>query len=209
MNKFQKRIVEGEDLFQLYKFNCKSKETLSYLNIIEGEFVNYYSINCRSSLLKFTLRFIKSLFLKPKFSLYFSDCGEIDYISYVNTSDYIFNDNLAPLLNRLEEKNNKTSIISLNKNEFSFFKKRNSFKSFPIKKILSNRTILFSINNIVLTFYIYLIALPDLVFLINQIKKNKLKLGRLIISADPCDIFSRALFHVAKEEKIKYFLLQI
>ena len=209
MNKFEKTIIISEKVFKEIKANIHDSHTLQLFDVIEGEFVNYYSNNCRNNLHKFIFYFIKQFFSRPVFSLTFSENFPNYFVTYVNTSDYIFNDNILPLIGRLEKKGLKSSIVSLNRK----YKFRATFPKynfqFSLIKCLRNRIIYGSIYNIVLLLYLKIVVLPNLLELIATLNVHKNKLSKIMVSADACDLFSRALHHITRNEDKRFFLLQI
>jgi hypothetical protein len=213
MDTYLYHLTKAKELFSLYRKNNESKETLLYLDVVEGEFIKYYFFNCHNNIFKFIFRFIFQFFQQPFFELIFvnnhvkGSLGKL--VTYLNTSDYIFNDNISPLMSELEKRGISSSSLSLKK--YSIYSLKNRFGKFKFSlfTVLSEKLILSSPHNFVLTLYLYLIVVPNLIRLLGSIDKEKRKIGTIIISPDPCDIFSRSLFFFSQKNSLKYYLLQI
>jgi hypothetical protein len=195
--------IQNDKLFNAYKKYYSNDENLRIkFRILRGEFDNYYSYNLRKNFIKFSYNFIKSLFYYQEFKVNFINNETNSKVLTVNTSDYIYNDNIKPITDILYKDFNfdKIKLDSFNKFGFSF--KKNDF---PLK-IFFHKEVLFNFYNLILSLYLYLIIFPKLNRVEKEISKLKYCKYKLILSADPCDLFSRLIYKYKLNSK--YILIQ-
>lgn len=201
-------IIKFENIIKIYKKQINDQEILRYIDIMEGEFILYHSFNCRFNFFKFLLRFIFSFFYQTKYTLIFSDDKNSNF-TFINTANYIYNDNLYPLVNKLNILNFKTSTLNLKKtSKFSFNSLSYYKNNFPLLRILKNKSIFLSKTNFILTLYTNFFTIPRLKYIQQIIENSSNKISNVILSADSCDIFSRLLAAHARANNKFFILLQ-
>lgn len=205
-DQWNSHVDKFEKIIELYRNHINDKDTLNYIDILEGEFILYHSFNCKYNFLKFIIRFFISLFYQTNSKLIFSGNESTDF-TFVNTVDYIYYDNLYPIIKRINNLGKKTSSIELCKTQLIILPHFFNFKNkFPLLKILRNNEIYSSKTNLILTLYTYFITIPRIQFIQNLIEDKSNKIGNIILSSDSCDIFSRTIsIHAQKSNK--YFIL--
>jgi len=194
---------QNDSLFNVYKKYYLNDQNLSIkFQILRGEFYNYYSFNLRTNFIIFSYNFIKSLFYYQKFKVNFINNEINSKVLCITTSDYIYNDNIKPITDKLYKDLffDKIKLESSKKFGFSF-----ENNDFPFK-IFYHKEVLFNFYNIVLTLYLYLIIFPKLNRIENEISKLNYSKYNLILSADPCDLFSRLIYKYKLNSK--YVLIQ-
>jgi hypothetical protein len=207
-DKWNNHVNKFEKIVNLYRSINIDKDTSNYIDILESEFILYHSFNSEYNFLKFLIRFLISLFYQTKFKLIFSEKNLTDF-TLVNTADYIFNDNLAPISMRINNIGKKTSTIKLYKtkkiNIPLYFCYKNKF---PLVKILSHFEIYSSKSNFILTLYTYFITIPRVQHLEKLIESSSNKISDIIISSDSSDILPRALAVFSKKNNKSFILIQ-
>lgn len=194
---------ENNILFNLYTNTCPKNYIFhNKLKILKGEFENYYSYNFREYKVKFFYYFIKNLFYYQEYKIHFDNIDINSKILCICTSDYIYNDNIKPITERLKSNIyfDKIKLNSKNKIGFSFKK-----YGFPLNIFLKKKVLL-NFNNLILTLYLYLIVFPKMYRLNSAISSCNFNKYKLMITADPCDLFSRLIYNYKSNSK--YLLIQ-
>ena len=94
-------LDKSEDLITLIQSYLDDDRMVNALRCVEGDFVKYYGVYCYSKPLKFMMHLLKSLFQDNQYDL--SQIGENRQgsVGYVYTTDYLFADNLRPVIDQL------------------------------------------------------------------------------------------------------------
>jgi hypothetical protein len=198
---------ENSELFLGYKNILKNDSNhLNYLKIFEGEFFSYYSFHSRINIIKFILNLIRSLYLNSKIKFTINVKNNENHYFFINTVDYLFDDNLSPVIKQLMKHDIQSTVLKLN--VIKSKKKNIKYKlKFPLYKILFNSFCFKSFHNIIISIYISKIVYPKINSILESIDIAKIESAKIIVSADPCDLFSRCVAHAFKD-KAKYLLLQ-
>ena len=190
----------------------KNNTTISfkkYSDIFEGEYYNYYYNNAKNNILKFTIIFFFELFfeLKYKFEISNKSINNVNNWIFIKTSEYIFNDNLLPIINSINNVQINYAITNLSKfRNFNFFNflKFNVFKKYFSFHLLKN----LSLKDWIIGLYIELIVIPKVEKILACIDDFNTFNNSLFLSADPADLFPRAINHFTNKGTNKFILIQ-
>ena len=198
-------IRNSKSLFSfLHKNSTVNFKKYSY--IFNGEFENYYFVNANSNFFKFFIIFLYELFFQTDYKLNFSSKTSIRKYKwvFVKTGEYIYVDNLIPIIDCLEKNNDNTLTISLSKTRyFNFF----NFFNFKVFKKYTSLSILksLSIYEWHIGLYVELVIIPKIEKILDCIKNLD---NQVFISADPADLFSRCISYNISKKNQKFIMIQ-
>jgi hypothetical protein len=212
---FQKNAQKNNFLVKALELEVSDKEDLNYLKCVEGDFNVYHGIYSRVRPYRFFLHFIKSILYKKIYTLnflqdksYLQRDKPVSDIATILTVDHLYNDNMRPVVDQLNKKNVRNTVLSIKHSKvanFSWFP--SSSLSVSLIRLFFKKKI--SIGDIMPALYLKYCLIPDCKRLAKYVR------GRLnnsdysiILSAEVCDVFSRVVGMVSKENGVEFILLQ-
>jgi hypothetical protein len=197
-----KYFKKNNELFQAYRLVFKNNSlVLKYLRIIEGEFFNYYGIHSRINIFKFLYFFLKNFFVYRNIIYKNPYDFNPEKVIFVNTVDYLFNDNCRPLIDALNSRGLRSSLIKYDSSSLIFFINLKFFKFYFCKEVW------FSFHNLIITLYIQQFVLPRVFFLLKVLDRFNFN-DKVFITADPADLLSRCVYYISQEGNSKFILQQ-
>lgn len=198
-------------IIQALKKHIESSSVIEIIECFEGDYTIYYGTYLRTKPFRFLLHFIKSFLYETSYTLNEKrQHGFAKDIASIITVDHLYNENLAPLINKLEERKIVNTEIRLVKAKKISFKKILSFDRniFSITSFFYKNIKLLSATNLISLLYIKYILFNNTKTLLDFLKKNLNTDYKLFLSAEVCDVFSRAAALTVKAAGKKYILLQ-
>lgn len=206
-----KYVEFNSKIIDVLKDYIGSSPALDIIECFEGDYTIYHGTYAQRKPFRFFLHFIKSLFHETLYSLDENrQHGSAKDIASIITVDHLYKENLVPLIHQLEERKIVNTEIRLEKIKKISFKKillshRNSFS---ITSFLYKNVKLLSATNLISLLYIKYILFNNTKTLLDFLKKNLNSDYKLFLSAEVCDVFSRAAALTVKAADKKYILLQ-
>jgi hypothetical protein len=178
-----------------------------YIDIISCEFTKYYFVNFKRRPIISTLRFIFDLILVKKYNYNVTKQDEKSPVLTINTAEYLYRDNIKPLVLRINSKGIGSMELSRD------FKGRsvNPFfiaDIYRIIRLIIRNNIKIKIKDLIPFFYYNLISVRYVNHIIKSLDVLNLNQLKIAISADPCDLFSRVVFSYFKNMNVKTIILQ-
>jgi hypothetical protein len=211
---FQKAAQENNFLIKALGLEVLDKEDLKYLKCVEGDFTVYHGIYSREKPYRFFLHFIKSILFQKKYTLnssldkdFLKNDNLTSDIATILTVDHLYNDNMRPVIDQLSKKNVRNTVLSIkHSREMSFSWFSSESLSVSLIHLFFKRKI--TIGDIMPTLYLKYCLIPDCKRLARYIREEFNCNYSIIASAEVCDVFSRVVGMVAKENNVEFILLQ-
>ena len=191
---------------RLKKYMPTSNDSV-YIDIISCEFIKYHFVNYKRRPIIFLIRFTLDLLFVKKYSYNIPQQDKNSLILTINTNEYIYRDNIHPLVLRLSSKG--VDSMKLSKS----FKSRSFHLSFLkdifklVRYILKNN-LKIKIEDLIPFFYYNLISVRYVDHIIKSLDLLNLNKLKIVISADPCDLFNRVVISYFKNKNVKTLILQ-
>jgi hypothetical protein len=187
---------------RLKKYLPTSKDAI-YIDMGSCEFIKYHFVNYKRRPIRFLIRFIFDLFYVKNYNYNLLQQDDMSQVLLINTSDYIFKDNIQPLITKLNSKG--IGSIQLSRS----FKTRslNISVILDIIKIIKNNDKI-ATGDLIPFLYYKLISIRDINNIIKSLDLLHFKKLKFLISADPCDLFSRVAISYFKNKQVQSLILQ-
>jgi hypothetical protein len=178
-----------------------------YINIISCEFIKYHFPNYKRRPIIFLIRLTLDLLFVKKYTHKILQEDVNLPILTIDTNGYIYRDNIHPLVSRL-------SLMGIDSMKLSKYFKRRSFNFYffidilkLIKYILKNN-LKIKIQDLIPFFYYNLILVRYVDHIRKSLELLNLSELKVVISADPCDLFNRVVISYFKNKNVKTLVLQ-
>jgi len=209
---FEENIRQTRSLFNVIEESVKDIEDLNHLKCIEGDFIIYHGSYARLKPFRFLLHFIKSIIFIKSFNINYiqdesvSENDKIYNIATVLTAEHLYNDNLKPVVDRLSKKKIKNTFLSVQYGRALSFSWASNALSISIIELFVKKKI--KISNILPLLYLKYGLIPNCKRLTKYTRNSLINNYSLILSAEVCDVFSRVVAMVAKENNVEFILFQ-
>jgi len=207
---FHENSQKNTLLIKSIELEVLDKEDLNYLKCVEGDFVIYHGNYSRIKPYRFFLHFLKSILYKKIYTLnsfHENNKNHVSEIATVLTTEHLYNENLKPVIDRLNNKHIRNTVLNIE------YKRVASFSWFSSASLSVSLINLFfkkkiTIEDILPVLYLKYCLIPDCKRLAKDTREFINANYSIIASAEVCDVFSRVVAMVAKENNIEFILVQ-
>ena len=209
---FEENIRATHSLFKVIEKSVTDKEDLNCLKCVEGDFVIYHGVYAKLRPFRFFLHFMKTIIFIKTFIINYikdksvSDKEKIYDIATVLTAEHLYNDNLKPVVERLSKKKVRNTSLSIQYGRtFSLLWTSDALSVSLIKLLVINKI---KISDILPVLYLKYALIPNCKRLTKYTRNSINNNYSIILSAELCDVFSRVVAMVAKENNVEFVLFQ-
>ena len=211
---FQKNAQKNNFLVKALELEVSDKEDLNYLKCVEGDFTIYHGIYSREKPYRFLLHFIKNILYRKKYTLnslqdkeFLKSDNPTSDIATILTAEHLYNDNMKPVIEQLNKKNVRNTVLSIKYSRVINFSWLPSISlSVSLIHLFFKKKII--IGDIMPALYLKYCLIPDCKRFAKYIREEFNCNYSIIASAEVCDVFSRVVGMVAKENNVEFILLQ-